>query len=90
MDSAWTPQQKNRLRWQCRRALLELDIVLERFVQAGFSSLEDKALASFEALLALDDYALWALVNGTASCENPEWEALLSQIRGPAGALMAD
>ncbi|MGP1680570.1 MAG: succinate dehydrogenase assembly factor 2, partial [Burkholderiales bacterium] len=26
-------EERNRLRWQCRRGLLELDLVLERFLQ---------------------------------------------------------
>jgi antitoxin CptB len=82
MADNWTAQQKNRLRWQCRRALLELDIVLERFVHGDFETLEAKELASFEALLALDDYVLWALVNGSTPCPNPAWASLLQLIGG--------
>lgn len=55
----------DRLRWHCRRALLELDIVLSRFwaAQGGKPLSEDEA-RSMERLLALEDHPLWDLVSG--------------------------
>jgi antitoxin CptB len=43
----------NRLRWKCRRGLLELDIVLQRFLESN--ALEDEALESLARLLDLPD-----------------------------------
>ena len=58
----------DRLRWHCRRALLELDIVFSRFwaMQDG-AALSQADAESLQRLLALEDHPLWYLVNGSAS-----------------------
>jgi len=49
-----------RLRWRCiRRALLELDITLTRFLDAGFADLSEAEQAAFVDLVALEDHELW-------------------------------
>lgn len=58
----------DRLRWHCRRALLELDIVFSRFwAGQGDAPLTPQEAASLERLLALEDHPLWYLVNGSSS-----------------------
>jgi len=54
----------NRLRWNCRRGMLENDLVLEKFLDRHAEGLEGKRLAAFKSLLELDDNSLWALVSG--------------------------
>jgi antitoxin CptB len=54
----------NRLRWNCRRGLLENDLVLEKFLEQHAPSLEGDRLAAFKTLLELDDNSLWALLSG--------------------------
>lgn len=58
----------DRLRWHCRRALLELDIVFSRFWagQDG-AALSQADAESLTRLLALEDHPLWDLVNGKSS-----------------------
>ena len=51
---------RNRLRWKCRRGLLELDLVLERFIPA----LRDEDVQPLHALLELPDNDLWDIVIG--------------------------
>lgn len=75
---------KGRLRWQCRRALLELDLVLERFLARDFDALDEEALGTLAEMLALDDYALWALVNGSQPAPNARWQAMLARMTAPA------
>ncbi|MDE2599439.1 MAG: succinate dehydrogenase assembly factor 2 [Rhodocyclaceae bacterium] len=60
----------DRLRWHCRRALLELDIVLSRFwaEQAG-RALSESDARSMEKLLALEDHPLWDLVCGRGEAQ---------------------
>ena len=73
---------RGRVRWQCRRALLELDLVFTRFLEREFDRLTDDQVADLEDLLHLDDYELWAMVNGSKPCEVDRWKemiALLSQ-----------
>ncbi len=53
-----------RLRWRCRRGMLELDLVLERFLGENYVKLTAQQLLEFDALLDLPDQALWALIRG--------------------------
>ena len=53
-----------RLRWRCRRGLLELDLWLPRFAETGLNRLSDKECAAFEALLAEADTDLLAWLEG--------------------------
>ena len=57
-----SPLEHNRLRWRCRRGLLELDIVLQRLWQQNPPSGDE--LRNFEALLELPDNDLWDIVMG--------------------------
>jgi antitoxin CptB len=54
----------NRLRWNCRRGLLENDLVLEKFLEHHAESLDDVHLAALNKLLELDDNSLWSLLSG--------------------------
>ena len=49
-----------RLRWQCRRGMRELDLVLQGFLNSNFSSLSTDDQARFELLLELSDPGLCA------------------------------
>ena len=51
-----------RARWRCRRGLLELDIVLQRFMDQYYTQLDESGLEQFERLLALPDNDLWDLI----------------------------
>ncbi len=56
----------DRIRWHCRRGLLELDIVLNRFLDRELGSLSAAELQAFKGLLDLSDNDLWDLVSGRA------------------------
>ena len=45
----------NRLRWRCRRGLLENDLVLARFLERHGAALDRERLAALDELLALPD-----------------------------------
>jgi antitoxin CptB len=66
-----TPVEMNRLRWRCRRGLLENELVLERFLAVHGSRLEGERLAAFQALLDYGDDELWGLVSGRSPCRDP-------------------
>ena len=60
----------DKLRWHCRRALLELDIVLARFwAGQGDRALSADEASSMERLLALEDHPLWYLVSGAEEAQ---------------------
>jgi succinate dehydrogenase flavin-adding protein (antitoxin of CptAB toxin-antitoxin module) len=63
--------EMNRLRWHCRRGLLENDLVLERFLAVHGAELEGERLSAFETLLGYADDELWGIVSGQAECRDP-------------------
>jgi succinate dehydrogenase flavin-adding protein (antitoxin of CptAB toxin-antitoxin module) len=48
-------EEVRRLSWRCRRGLLELDIVLQRFSEKHLSTLTKTELLAFDSLLDLPD-----------------------------------
>ena len=53
-----------RIRWDCRRGMLELDIVLDRFLAQHFERLTPLEVATFKELLSLPDHDLWGMIQG--------------------------
>ncbi len=51
-------QAPGRLRWQCRRGMLELDVILNRFVDLHWQSLDNSLKAELETLLSCSDQQL--------------------------------
>ncbi len=70
----------DRIRWQCRRGLLELDLVLNRFIEAELEGLSPGQLDMFKAFLAENDTLLLAWVMGQ---EEPpvQYAALVRQLQ---------
>ena len=50
-----TDEEIRRLSWRCRRGLLELDIVLQRFSENHLRGLNKQELLAFDSLLDLPD-----------------------------------
>jgi antitoxin CptB len=75
-----------RVRWRARRGLLELDIVLARFIDAHYSRLDEKEKLAFEALLDMPDNPLWDMITeraelGVQEAAQKDYRALLEKIR---------
>jgi succinate dehydrogenase flavin-adding protein (antitoxin of CptAB toxin-antitoxin module) len=66
---------KNRLYWKCRRGLLELDIVLNRYL---LKHPEDDTLSE---LLDLPDNDLWDLVSGRCDPLDVRARAAVERLR---------
>ena len=61
-----------RLRWRCiRRALLELDIALTRFLDQQFDKLSDAEQQAFVELADMEDHDLWHMISGQKECDAP-------------------
>jgi antitoxin CptB len=54
----------DRIRWRCRRGLLELDLVLARFLERTYAHLTPAERDVFKGLLEHSDNELWDLVSG--------------------------
>ena len=57
-------KELERVRWRCRRGLLELDIVLGRFIEQRYPALDDEQCVVFDELLDYPDTELWDLITG--------------------------
>ncbi|OAM26861.1 MULTISPECIES: succinate dehydrogenase assembly factor 2 [Eikenella] len=78
---------KRRIRFQTRRGLLELDILLQRFMAEDFERLSNTELAVFSELLALPDPELFAQINGQTEASSAPAAALLDKIRAGRAAV---
>jgi antitoxin CptB len=67
--------EQRRLAWRCRRGMLEIDIVLQKFVTTYFNELTLTELESFDELLAMTDKDLWKVL----SMENLHLQSELQQ-----------
>lgn len=61
-----------RLKWACRRGMLELDVLFLPFVEQGFDQLSSEQQETFERLLTCDDPDLFAWFMGHQVCTDPE------------------
>ena len=57
-------RDRERIRWHCRRGMLELDLVLSAFLRRHFENLDAEGLEAFTSLLARTDPELLDLVMG--------------------------
>ena len=76
-----SPIEKSRLKWACRRGMLELDVIFMPFFEHEFDSLSDDELAVLVQILDLPDQEFLALVNQKESTNNPAFIPLLHKIR---------
>jgi antitoxin CptB len=72
----------NRLRWRCtRRAMLEMDLLLGRFLDENFSSLNPAQAEAFVVLADMEDLELWPYINGSAECKDPIQAEVVAMLR---------
>ncbi len=67
-----------RLRWQCRRGMLELDVFLQTFFEARFAELTTEDQQVFIRLLAEEDQTLFLWLTGR---EQPTDQALAQMVQ---------
>jgi succinate dehydrogenase flavin-adding protein (antitoxin of CptAB toxin-antitoxin module) len=73
--------EHDRIRWRCRRGLLELDIVLGRFLEQELHGLSAAELDAFKALLELSDNDLWDLVAGRSAVDEGVQAGLVKRLQ---------
>lgn len=72
----------NRLRWRCRRGMLELDLLLQGFLEHGYRRLTSEQRALFAGdFLALPDQQLHDYLLGHATPEDTDVAQLVERIR---------
>ena len=76
------PMSFARVRWACRRGMLELDVLFQPFVENHYQSLSAEDQATFVRLLECEDPELFAWFMGHKHCEDPELAEMVKRIRG--------
>ena len=71
---------KSRLRWACRRGMLELDVLFRPFVDEAYDDLSDADKFIFQRLLAGEDPELFAWAMGHKKCGDPELAYMMDKI----------
>jgi len=67
--------QLERLKWKCRRGLLELDLVLARYLRSG------EPHPQLSELLDMPDNDLWDIVAGRSDNYQPHLKDVVARLR---------
>lgn len=76
---------ETRLRWQCRRGMLELDLMLESFVEKRYFDLPVKTKKAFHQLLKCQDQILLDYLMGRDVPNDKDVADVAKQVRDAAG-----
>ncbi|ABM95122.1 MULTISPECIES: succinate dehydrogenase assembly factor 2 [Methylibium] len=89
-DPLLSPAALSKLRWRCRRGLLENDLFIERFFARHEATLTERQATGLEALMDLPDNDLLDLLlvrtQPQAELDRPEVRLVLDQLRTPRPA----
>jgi antitoxin CptB len=69
------------MRWRCRRGMLELDLVLQDFLDHQYAALSTNERAAFQRLLSLSDTALISYLHGTEEADSEELKNIVNKLR---------
>ncbi len=88
MDPAIDPTELNRLKWRCKRGLLENDLFIERFFREQGDGLTVRHVAGLQPLMDLPDNDLLDLLlarrEPDGELDTPEVKEVLALMRRPA------
>jgi antitoxin CptB len=70
-----------RLRWQCRRGMREMDMLLEHWLDRHYANATPAVRADFAALLKTEDDQLWDWLMGKSAPSAAAQAALITAIR---------
>jgi antitoxin CptB len=73
--------EHDRIRWHCRRGLLELDLILARFLDTRLAGLDAAQLEQFKELLEEADNDLLDMAMGRRE-PAPRHRAMVTMLRG--------
>lgn len=71
----------DRIKWQCRRGMLELDLILEKFSRRHLGNLDPDQLERFKELLAYPDNDLLDMVMERAAAPGHGYNAVMQLLR---------
>lgn len=70
-----------RLRWQCRRGMLELDLLLNRFLESAYAELSTQQRIDFVRLLGYQDQIIYDWLMNQSVPAEPALRDLVKRIQ---------
>lgn len=86
VESSMPDHVDSRLRWRCRRGMLELDILLNQFIDQQYCLLDNQQKNVFDQLLEYPDQLLFDLFLGHMESSDTSVADLVKTIRQSATA----
>ena len=80
-EAMLTRTEFDRLRWRCRRGMLENDLILTRFLDVRGAGITDLEVVALDRLLSLSDNELWDLIAGRQEPADAAVKPLLDALR---------
>jgi antitoxin CptB len=76
----------DKLRWQCRRGTLELDLMLQSYLETEYLQADDEEKTRFAELLKWEDGELLEVLLGGKKPNTAGFDSLIDKIRRAAAA----
>ena len=73
-----------RMRWKCRRGMLELDLLLKAFLEQGYRQLDSRGQQRFDKMLDYPDAVLLEWLMGRIRPTDKDVAQLVEKIRSAA------
>lgn len=80
-DAPTDSAAKARLKWRCRRGMLELDLLLQPFVDKAYDQLSEAEKTKFHALLELQDQELLECLMLQKQPEDDSLDDIIRKVR---------
>jgi antitoxin CptB len=79
--SSPTPETLSKLRWRCRRGMLENDLIISRFLDENESFLTHQQIDALYELMELSDNELWDVLSGRLQTEHIHLQSMVEALR---------
>lgn len=79
-DNQSNNEELRKLRWACRRGMLELDLLFERYIDTQYLQADQAERETFKALLSSEDQSLFDWLIKRQECPKPQFVDLIAKI----------
>lgn len=80
-DSAPSNKELSKLRWQCRRGVKELDVVLGRYLENQYLHADTQEQHIFQLILEIEDPLLLSCLFDEEQLDIPELSSFIEKLR---------
>ena len=74
-------KQQERLRWRCRRGMLELDLLLARFLATQLATLDQQQASALDKLLTYPDPDLYEWLMARKVCHDESLKPMVEWLQ---------